>query len=155
MSYIIIPTWDTTFMDIAKVVAKRSKDPSTKCGAVIVGPKKEIRSTGYNGFCRGIDEGDATMWEDREIKYDYVEHAERNAIYNACLCGVSVEGCIIYIHGLWPCPDCTRAMIQSGIKRIIIDNDDMPDRWIVRMERSRDMLDEAGIPVDLYGVTIR
>ena len=154
MSYIIIPTWDTTFMDIAKIMAARSKDPSTKCGAVIIGPHKEIRSTGYNGFCRGINECDFSMWNDREIKYDYVEHAERNAIYNATLCGVSVEDCTMYIHGMWPCPDCVRAIIQSGIKHIYIDNDDIPERWRVRMERSRNMLAEAGIPVDLLGEQI-
>ena len=75
--------WHNRFMDVAKLVATWSKDTSTKVGAVVVGPDKEIRSTGYNGLVRGVDDNIPERME-RPTKYDFFEHAERNAVYNAC-----------------------------------------------------------------------
>ena len=109
--------WHYRFMDIAKLISTWSKDTSTKTGAVIVGPDKEIRATGYNGFVRGVDDDVFERFE-RPTKYDFFEHAERNAIYNACLCGTSVKGCVLYATH-FPCTDCTRAIIQSGIKLVV------------------------------------
>ena len=85
--------WHYRFMELAKLVATWSKDTSTKTGAVIVGPDKEIRATGYNGFVRGVDDDVFERFE-RPTKYDFFEHAERNAVYNACLCGTCVKGCV-------------------------------------------------------------
>ena len=75
--------WHYRFMELAKLVATWSKDTSTKTGAVIVGPDKEIRATGYNGFVRGVDDDVFERFE-RPTKYDFFEHAERNAVYTAC-----------------------------------------------------------------------
>ena len=109
--------WNKRFMEVAFLVASWSKDPSTKTGAVIVGPDKEIRSTGYNGPVRGVDDDVPERYE-RPTKYDFFEHAERNALYNACLTGVSVKGCVMYATHA-PCVDCARAIIQAGIKTVI------------------------------------
>ena len=76
--------WNSRFMDLARLVAGWSKDTSTKVGCVIIGPDKEIRSTGYNGFPRGVDDT-IPAGHERPAKYDFTEHAERNAIYNASL----------------------------------------------------------------------
>ena len=109
--------WNKRFMELAFLVASWSKDPSTKTGAVVVGPDKEIRATGYNGPVRGVDDDVPERFE-RPTKYDFFEHAERNALYNACLTGVSVKGCVMYATHA-PCVDCARAIIQAGIKTVI------------------------------------
>lgn len=115
-------TWDSYFLDIANAVRQKSKDTSTKCGVVIVGQDKQIVSTGFNGFPRGIDETDPKRWE-RPVKYQFVEHAERNAIYNAARSGVSLCGCTLYLFGFGPptvpCIECVKAVIQSGIVRVV------------------------------------
>lgn len=113
-------SWDEYFMDLARLVATRSKDTSTKVGAVIVGPNREIRSTGYNGFPRQVND-DIPARHERPMKYYYTVHSEQNAIFNACRAGTSVDGCTIYIAGRPPCSWCARAIIQSGIRRVVVD----------------------------------
>lgn len=81
-------------MEVAELVASWSKDPSTKTGAIVVGPDREIRATGYNGLVRGVND-DVPERLERPTKYDFFEHAERNAIYNACLTGTSLKGCVM------------------------------------------------------------
>ena len=139
--------WHYRFMELAKLVATWSKDTSTKTGAVIVGPDKEIRATGYNGFVRGVDDDVFERFE-RPTKYDFFEHAERNAVYNACLCGTCVKGCVLYATH-FPCTDCTRAIIQSGIKLVVtnplvIDKNTPHNTWRDRITYSEQMLKEAG-----------
>lgn len=133
-------------MELALLIATWSKDPSTRVGAVVVGPDKEIRGTGYNGFPRGIDDDIAARWE-RPIKYNFIEHAERNCIYNASLYGVSLRGCSLYIS-YPPCTECARAIIQSGIKEVFYMNPmagaNIPG-WRDSVRLSFDMFDEAGI----------
>jgi dCMP deaminase len=91
-------SWDKFFMDMAKLVASKSKDRSRKVGCVIVGPDNEVRSVGYNGFPRGI--ADHIEWRhERPAKYKWTEHAERNAIYNSARAGIRTEGCRIYTWG--------------------------------------------------------
>ena len=163
-------SWKTYFIELTLQVATKSKDPSRQVGCIIVGPDKEIRSTGFNGFPRGVKEtkkgvrhfptgiwknmatgeeetncggcketivmttGMGTLhvlpphftqgtpdvlsdrWE-RPQKYQYVEHAERNAIYNAARTGVPLNGCSAFVS-LAPCADCARAMIQAGIVEV-------------------------------------
>ena len=109
--------WHKRFMEVAELVATWSKDPSTKTGAIVVGPDREIRATGYNGLVRGVDDNKPERME-RPTKYDFFEHAERNAIYNACLTGTSLKGCVMYATHA-PCTDCARAIIQSGIKMVV------------------------------------
>lgn len=136
------------FMELAFLVASWSKDPSTKTGAVVVGPDREIRATGYNGLVRGVDDNISERME-RPTKYDFFEHAERNAIYNACLTGTSLKGCVLYATHA-PCTDCARAIIQAGIKmvitnKIIIDENSPKGTWRDKLEYSAQMFKEAGI----------
>ena len=113
--------WDTYFLRMAQLVSTKSKDRSTKVGCVIVGPDHEVRTTGYNGFCRGIID-DVDSRHERPDKYLWTEHAERNAIYNAARNGIQLAGCTAYVT-LFPCADCSRAMIQSGIRKIVVDQE--------------------------------
>lgn len=141
--------WDRRFLDLALHIAAWSKDRSTQVGAVVVGPDREIIATGYNGLPRGLN--DAV--EERHVrpeKYLWAEHAERNAIYNAARIGVSVKGATLYLAStpvkFPPCMDCARAVIQSGIARLV---QAMPegeyDRWKESCEKAVGMLREAGV----------
>lgn len=140
--------WNRRFMELAFMVASWSKDPSTKTGAVVVGPNREIRATGYNGLVRGVDDNIPERME-RPTKYDFFEHAERNAIYNACLTGTSLKGCIMYATHA-PCTDCARAIIQSGIKtvvtnKVVIDENSPKGTWRDKLDYSAQMFKEAGV----------
>ncbi len=147
--------WDSYFMALARLVAKKSKDQSVQVGIVIVGPDHELRSSGYNGFCRGIDEDIPERWErpseenPNGPKYLFVEHAERNAIYNAARIGVSTKGCTAYMESP-PCCDCGRALIQAGISEIVVTTQNpFRDRkdWKKSIQFATDMLSEAGVCV--------
>lgn len=142
------PSWDDYFMTMVYVVASKSKDNKTHLGAIIVGQKKEIVSVGYNGFPRGINDF-APERQERPEKYFWMEHAERNAIYNATLIGASLENCKMYTNGI-PCMDCARAVIQSGIKEVIVDkkwNEDNSELWNEHSIRALKMFEEAGVKV--------
>ncbi len=121
-------SWNSYFIGLAAISSFRSKDPSTQIGACIVQDDSPV-AIGYNGFPRGCSD-DEFPW-DREAdgecntKYPYVEHAERNAIYNAARRGISLNGATLYLYshkGYYPCSDCTRAIIQSGIKKVIMSH---------------------------------
>ncbi len=118
-----VPSWDAYYLGICRMVAARSKDPNTQIGCVIVGPSHEIRSTGYNSFPRGIRD-DAPERSQRPAKYLWMEHAERNAIYNAARAGTSTEGCSIYVE-IMPCMDCARGIVQAGIREVVISRERM------------------------------
>src|SRR4051812_31931200 len=98
--------WDERFINLALHIAGWSKDESRKVGCLIVGPQGEIRSTGYNGFPRGVDDT-LPGRNERPAKYQWTEHAERNAIYNAARVGTPLEGTSIYLPW-FPCVDCAR-----------------------------------------------
>ncbi|MBR2802752.1 MAG: dCMP deaminase family protein [Erysipelotrichaceae bacterium] len=117
-----ILSWDEYFMGLAHLSALRSKDPNTQVGACIVDTNKRVVSIGYNGMPYGCSD-DAYPWE-REgdylnTKYPFVVHAELNAILNAPR---SVQNCIIYVS-LFPCNECAKAIIQSGIKKVVYEDD--------------------------------
>lgn len=136
--------WDEYFMGVAILASQRSKDPSTQVGACIVNDDNKIMSVGYNGFPRGISDDDFP-WErsgDKEsnTKYPYVCHAELNAILNAG--GNSLKDCRIYV-ALFPCNECAKAIIQSGIKEVIYISDKYKDTDLV--QASRRMLNCAGV----------
>ncbi len=146
--------WDTYFISMSKLVATKSKDRSTKIGCVIVGPTNEIRTTGFNGFCRGVDD-DVEGRHERPEKYFWAEHAERNAIFNAARCGIPLNGCTAYIAGtrsLPPCADCSRALIQSGIKRVVFECIELEEdsKWVESFQRSKEMFDETGVKIDYH-----
>ena len=140
-------TFDEYFINLAYTVAKKSKDRSTQVGAVIVGPNREIRSTGYNGPCRGERDDDPTIQE-RPLKYMLFEHAERNALYNCAFCGVSSAGCIMYCTWGPPCADCARAVAQSGIKELVYHAEFPGSQgWTESTETGLALLTRLGISV--------
>ena len=120
--------WDSRFMNLARHIATWSKDRSRQVGCVIVGPDNEIRAYGFNGFPRGVDD-DAEGRHARPAKYKWTEHAERNAIYNAARIGTPLQGCRMYLPW-FPCMDCARAVVQSGIAELICERPDLSDpQW--------------------------
>ena len=143
--------WIEYFYNIAEEVKKKSKDKNTQIGAVIVGIDKEIVSTGYNSFPRGIDDERADRQEKPE-KYFWFEHAERNAIYNAARIGVSTKGCTMYLTCGIPCADCARGIINAGISKIYVKEGGgaHSQKWIDSGERSRQMFKEAGVKIEWY-----
>ena len=138
MDYI---SWDEYFMGIAMLAAKRSKDHSTQVGACIVSGENIIISTGYNGMPKGCSD-DEFPWdrEGEENKYPYVVHAELNAILNAN--GRDLRGSRLYV-ALFPCNECAKAIIQSGVKEVVYLSDKYADTPVTRA--SKRMLDAAGI----------
>ena len=141
--------WKEYYLNICEQVKLKSKDNNTKIGAVIVGSGNEIVSTGYNSFPRGIDDNKPERQE-RPEKYFWFEHAERNAIYNAARIGVSTSGCTMYVSCDLPCSGCARAIINSGIKKIVVGGGDSAKGEQYREEfiRSQQMLKEAGVEIE-------
>lgn len=139
-------SWDEYFMGVALLAAQRSKDPSTQVGACIVNGEDRILSTGYNGFPYGCGDDDFP-WdrEGDETKYPYVVHAELNAILNAG--GKSLAGARIYV-ALFPCCECAKAIIQSGIKEVIYLSDKYADTPSTRA--SKRMLASAGVTLSRF-----
>ena len=136
--------WDMRFLDLATHISEWSKDPSTKVGCVVVGPDREIRSTGFNGFPRGILDSDDRL-TDRDLKYPLICHAEENAIMHAARIGLALKGCTAYVT--WPpCTRCARSLIQAGISEIVIPSGlEIPDRWKTDFETSMSLLREAEV----------
>ena len=138
--------WDIRFLELAKDIAGWSKDPSTKVGCIVVGEDREIRSTGFNGFPRGISD-DNDRLTDREKKYPLICHAEENAIMHAARIGVSLKGSTAYVT--WPpCSRCARSLIQAGIKEVVYSTaEEVPERWLEDFNISTSMLKEANVIV--------
>jgi dCMP deaminase len=138
-------SWDEYFMGMAKLSALRSKDPNTKVGACIVDPDHKVVSNGYNGMPRGIDETKVS-WnkgEGLDSKYLYVCHAEFNAILNTRN-GSALKGCTLYVT-LFPCNECAKAIIQTGIKEVVYECDKYHD--VTEFKASRLLLELAGVKV--------
>ena len=136
-------SWDEYFMGIAILAAKRSKDPSTQVGACIVSQDNIIMSTGYNGMPKGCSD-DEFPWEreGEQTKYPYVVHAELNAVLNAN--GRDLHGSRIYV-ALFPCNECAKAIIQSGIKEVVYLSDKYKDT--MGNIASKRMLMAAGVKI--------
>lgn len=143
--------WKDYFGNIAQQVKLKSKDINTQIGAVVVGENNEIVSTGYNSFPRGIDD-EIVERQERPEKYYWFEHAERNALYNAALIGVSTKGCTMYLTCGVPCSDCARGIINSGIKKVVCEETDTTkgSQWSEHSKRSLIMFKEAGVEVKYY-----
>ena len=141
-------SWDEYFMGIATNSAMRSKDPSTQVGACIVSSQQKVVSIGYNGMPIGIDD-DQISWEPGtglESKYLYVAHAELNAILNA-KDGSALSNTKIYVT-LFPCNECAKAIIQSGIKEVIYSEDKYHQE--ISAQASRKLLTMAGVKLTPY-----
>lgn len=137
-------SWDEYFMGIAHLSALRSKDPSTQVGAVIVDDANKIVGIGYNGFPIGVSDDDFPWNREGDFqtsKYAYVVHAELNAILNAPR---EVKGCTLYVS-LFPCNECAKAIIQSGIREIVYEDDKYAETDSVIV--SKKMLNEAGVKI--------
>lgn len=145
--------WDNRFLDLAKYIATWSKDPRTHVGAVFVGHHKEILSVGYNGLPRGCKD-DVPERNVPNEKYFWYEHAERNAIFNAARMGVSLKGSTLY-SSLCPCMDCARAVVQSGIVRVVYPKE-IPEHmkssknWEASMTRTHQLFNEVGLEYAVY-----
>ena len=136
--------WDKRYLRLAKEVATWSKDPSSQIGAVAVSDNRQVLATGYNGFPRGVNDLPG-RYDDRELKYKYVVHAEQNVIYNATYNGVSLDGSTLYVWGLPVCSDCAKGVIQVGIKRVVMPIDKYPTQWVESFSQTSLMFDEAGV----------
>ncbi|ABL02086.1 CMP/dCMP deaminase, zinc-binding protein [Candidatus Ruthia magnifica str. Cm (Calyptogena magnifica)] len=140
----ILDKWDERYLSLAKEISTWSKDPSTQVGAITVGQKKEVLSQGFNGFPRGIHDSD-DRYNHRETKYQFVVHAEMNAIYNATYSGTSLDGATLYVYGLPICLECAKGIIQVGIKKVIIEKSRELDNWNQSVGLSQKMFIEASI----------
>jgi dCMP deaminase len=133
--------WDKRFLDLAEHVSSWSKDPSTKVGAVIVNQDKQVLSLGYNGFPRGVEDLEE-RYKDRPTKYLFVAHAERNALDNAF---TDTRGATLYTT-LCPCNECSKSIIQKGIKRVVTNQMLDKDQSVrLNFEVSLAMFKEAGV----------
>lgn len=161
--------WAERFIQMAEFVSQWSKDPSTKCGAVIVGDDNEVLATGFNGFPRGVAEEDSymvglpggvEMWEETQLnerwerpgKYEWVVHAELNAICNAARSGVRLKGATMYFNYSVDkiCNECVKAIIQSGITKVVGVNRVWPGkgRYAETSPEGRVMVQERGLVME-------
>ena len=138
--------WDARFLALAQHIAEWSKDPSTKVGCIVVGADREIRSTGFNGFPRGIED-DGERLSNRALKYPLICHAEENAIMHAARIGLSLKGCTAYVT--WPpCTRCARSLIQAGVVEVVYPAAcEVPERWKDDFDMSTNMMREAGLTI--------
>jgi dCMP deaminase len=141
-------SWPEFYLGMARYVASRSRDPSTKVGAVIVRPDKTVASIGFNGFPRGVADT-PERYEDRDFKYPAVVHAELNAILNA---REPLAGHTLYCT-FHPCAACASAVVQSGISCVMIPDEPIPARWKTSMDIAATILSEGGVLVG-YPVTL-
>jgi dCMP deaminase len=134
--------WDRRFLEMAQLVASWSKDPSTKTGAVIVGPDKRVVSIGFNGFPSNMSDSEA-LYANRDEKYSRIVHCEINAMIFA---GRLPQGSILYTHPFLSCDRCTVQMLQAGIVRFVAPKPtaDALTRWGTAFERTKCYIGEAG-----------
>ena len=135
-------SWDEYFMAVALLSAERSKDPNTQVGACVANSDNKIVGVGYNGFPWGCSDDELPWAREGELldtKYPYVCHAELNAVLNSI--SYNLKGCRIYV-GLFPCNECTKVIIQSGIREIIYMSDKYAESDSIKA--SKRMLDLAG-----------
>ena len=139
--------WNKRFINLSEHISNWSKDKSVGVCAIITSPDNRILSIGYNGFPIGCDD---TIEErhQRPNKYEWTEHAERNAIYNAARSGVNINNSTMYLKW-FPCTDCARAIIQSGIKKLVCEKPDFSDkRWGPKFKIAHEMLNECNITIE-------
>jgi len=142
--------WDKRFFQLTQTTASWSEDQSRQVGCVIVSQENGILTTGYNGFPRGVANVDRRHSKSSNEKYFWFEHAERNAIYNAARHGVSLHLSKIYVNH-FPCAECTRAVIQSGIKELNAPSPNQEDPHYKRSyEVAMEMLAETSVQLRLF-----
>ena len=137
------------FLPDAEAARGRSKDRSTKVGAVVIDDDFNVRISGYNGMPRGVDD-DVDARHERPLKYMWTAHAEENCVAQAARIGVSLKGCTILLTSLFPCTTCSRLIIQAGIKRVFAPQVCANTRWDEQAAIALEMLHEAGVEVEYY-----
>lgn len=137
--------WHRRFLSLAKEVSTWSKDPSTKCGAIVADQHGTVISQGYNGFPKGLADL-PTRYENRAYKYEHIIHAEMNAIINA---RQDLSECVIYNWPMLPCIRCAAAIVQTGIGTVVSCklSPALEERWGESVKKSRLLFEEAGISV--------
>jgi dCMP deaminase len=147
--------WDDLFFNLIKEYRAKSKDPSSQFAAIIVNEDNDPISFGFNGFPRGVNDLEE-RYNNRELKYKMVVHAEANAICAAASNGKSTKGCRIYID-TWPCSSCCGMIINAKIKEVVLNGDSeihnnavFQERWKESIEIARTMFAEAGVNVRVY-----
>jgi dCMP deaminase len=143
-------SWDQRFLDLARHISCWSKDPSTQVGAVAVRDRR-VLATGYNGFPRGVADLPGRL-ADRNEKLLRTVHAEANIIAQAARNGVSLDRATVYVWPFLPCSTCCTLLIQSGIKRVVVPDMPIPDRWLESFDMSQKMFKEAGVELTLMGL---
>jgi dCMP deaminase len=134
--------WDKYFLEMCMHVSKMSKDPSTKCGCVIMRPDKTVVSVGYNGFPKSMRD-DPELYANREVKYDRVVHCEMNALIHA---RTDISSCVCYTTPGLSCSRCCVHLIQAGIYRFVgpFPTGGYLERWGELVKRTREYIIEAG-----------
>lgn len=141
--------WDNKFMDLANFIAGWSKDTNMGVGAVIVNEENTDIVKGYNGFPRGANDDIIERYE-TPLKHIWTEHAERNAIYKAARLGISTNGCKIYVN-YFPCIECSRAIIQAGIKIVIAPTPDLSHhKWGSSWQSAIELLSECNVEIKFF-----
>lgn len=145
-----IKGWDRHFCELLIPIASKSKDPSTKVGAIITYPDHGMCSTGFNGFPRGVDDSEERL-NDRPTKYSLTVHAEANAILNAVRHGHKTEGCKMYLPW-YSCSKCALLVVQSGIKTVVLDKEyvmaeDLVKRWKDEIRLAFQIYKESNVKV--------
>lgn len=140
--------WADRFLGLCDHIASWSEDRDFQVGCVIVGSGHEVRAMGYNGLPRGVSADDDSRFDRASgEKFHWIEHAERNAIYNATRAGTMLAGCTLYVNR-FPCADCGRAIIQSGITCVVCPPIPQADGALDHsFQVSNTMLKEAGVTV--------
>lgn len=152
----VLTKWENRFVNLAEHISTWSKDPNTKIGAVVVfDSSRQILSTGYNGMARGVDDTPPIRSSrDREEKYYWYAHGERNAIYNAARYGIKMQGASIYLNCGMPCTGCAIAIIQAGITKVICKaghpTGELSQKWKDEGDRSAQMFYEAQVKIEFY-----
>lgn len=134
------------FLPMATAVAAMSKSPTSKVGAIVLGPDFEVRSTGWNGAPRGSKADEDSRSEDRDARLLWTAHAEANAIAQAARAGTALKGCYMLVTHT-PCAECAKLIVQAGIVVVVAPkpDPDFSDRWKVSLMATRSMLRECGV----------
>ena len=135
--------WEQRYLRLAHEIAGWSKDPSTQVGVIAVADGRVI-AQGYNGLPRGMRDSWNRL-SNRAVKYKYIVHAEMNTIFNATYHGQSLQGSTLYVYGLPVCSDCALGVIQVGIKKVVMPEQEVPEKWRDSWELTKSMFDEAGV----------
>lgn len=141
--------WIKYFFDIAEVVAKQSKDPSTKTGAVLVSSSKQIIACGYNGFPAKFPDN-KEQYLCKDYKYPRIVHAEINALMSAAKHGISTLDSSLFVVPIQVCNECAKAIIQAGVKNVFIKVNKSTNKWTEAFAISKEMFEACGVNVYVF-----